>query len=147
MSWFKKKEYMLGLITLSTFLDESDSDYKAVIAEFSNIDFRRVVITGGTFSNLDILAPCMTRLEVLMLQGSVHTSFSGLERLTRLVELDCDVVSEKPYADFSSLTGLEKCFLAWDKRYDAKDYRHGLFTLPKLKDLTDRKSTRLNSSH
>lgn len=136
MSWFKKNEYTQGLVTLTAFMDESDSDYKGVIAEFSGVDFGRVVISGGTFTNLDILAPCAARLETLMLQGSVNTSFSGIEKLKGLVDLKCDVVSEKPYADFSSLTELKSCFLAWDKKYDAKGYIHGLFTLPKLKNLT-----------
>ncbi len=136
MSWFKKNEYMPGSVTLSVCLDETDTDYKAVIKEFSAKDFRRVVIVVGTFADLNVLAPCATRLEVLMLQGSVHTSFVGMEKLTRLVDLNCDVSSQKPLPDYSKLENLEKCFLAWDKKYDAKGYQHGLFTLPKLRDLT-----------
>jgi hypothetical protein len=71
-----------------------------------------------------------------MLHGTVTASFSGIEKLKELIEFHCDVTSQKPYPDFSKLVSLEKCFLAWDKKYDVKDYQHGLFTLPKLKDLT-----------
>lgn len=136
MSWFKRSESRPGSVTLSVYLGEGDAEFEAVVREFSHTDFRRVVISGGTFKDLTLLAPCAARLEVLLLQSAVSTSFHGIEQLQALVELNCDVPSQKPLPDYSGLHKLEKCFLAWDKKYDAKNYEHGLFALPRLKDLT-----------
>lgn len=134
MSWSKIDEYAPGR-TLSVYLDESDEEYVEVIREFVTRDFTRVVIAGGKFPSLEILEPCSSKLKKLLLQHT-DTSFVGIEKLFEMVEFKADVVSRKPFPEFGKAKNLEKCFLYWSKGYDVEPFGHGLFTLPKLSDLT-----------
>ena len=112
-----------------------DEDRCSVEDELRKGDFERLVISTGGMENLEFLSECLPGgPKRLLVQGGVE-SLSGLEKLTNLVALQCDLVMGKPYPDFSRLVNLEKCFLAWDRKYDVKGHHHGLFTLKKLSDL------------
>ena len=108
MSWFKYGVNFWGQKYLDVAIYE-DSEKVNVEAEIAKGDFCRLVIGVGKFESLDFLSKCAKNLQKLMLQGTVTTSFSGLEGLTELVDLNCDVVSQKSYPDFSRLKSLESC--------------------------------------
>jgi hypothetical protein len=128
MDFFNRK-----YLTIHLYRDE---EMLEVESEVQKENFDRLVMSTGNMPNLEFLSECLVGgPKRLLIQGGVE-SLSGLERLTNLIDFQCDLPMDKPYPDFGKLVNLEKCFLDWDKKYDAKNNQNGLFTLPKLKNLT-----------
>ena len=135
MSWANLKANTLGPITLSACPNEGDEEYESVLETLATSDFNRLVLRCGTFSSLEILETCSKKIQTLLIQTLVNTSFSGIEKLELLTNFDSEAISKKPLPDFGKLTNLEKCFLAWDKKYDSSAGCQQLFSLINLKSL------------
>lgn len=134
MSGFRYGQNFWGQKYLSVSLNENGERVE-VDEEILKGDFDRLIISSGTLDNIEFLSDVAIGLKRLTIQSGVK-SLSGLERLTDLLEFDCDNTGERPYPDYGKLVNLETCVLAWSKKYDAAPEQNRLFTLPKLRDLT-----------
>jgi hypothetical protein len=125
----------------------NDDERKLVERELSKNDFDQLVISTGEMSSLEFLADCIPAgPRRLLIQGGV-ASLKGLDKLGNLVDFKCDIVSDPPYPSVRSLRNLEKCWIAWDKKYDAKADSLGLFSLDSLASLTLRSWSKADCSN
>jgi hypothetical protein len=136
MSKFKILANDGGLRTIAVNLHKDDSEYQSVIQQLGSEEFDRLVLSVGEFESIEFLRPFENKVKCLVVNSSVNTSLTGIENLNHLREFNCEAICLKPYPNFAAVKSLETCILTWDKKYDAKGYLHGLFTLPVLSSLT-----------
>jgi hypothetical protein len=137
MSWFRygSAAFPVPGFRNLTVCVAPDAELGEVEREIGKGEFDRLVISAGEMPNLDFLAQCLPGGPARLLVTGGLASLAGIDKLVNLVELQDDVTAARPVPQFGTLVKLEKCQLSWDKAYDAKSANHGLFTLPRLREL------------
>lgn len=99
----------------------------SIAIEEGNFDY--LSLNTGQWVNFDFLGKYCDQINRLGVSSSV-TTYQGLEKLTKLVEIRLEDTPNPPL-DLLVFKELQRCYLDWHKRYPP-----AFFALPKLNEVT-----------